>query len=555
MRHYLHMKSKLIIRLFALSALAISQVACTDLDVDIKSQHTEFPNTERAAEAILADVYAAYREALGRDHWMIQTLSADEAVSVAIGTDYYDGGRYREFHVHNWTADNGMLPSIWNGASTGITLANNAITLFGSGKEQFTAPARAIRAYYYFILMDNFGAVPLITGPIDAVPGRTDRADICRFIESELLAVKDLLPTTVSVATYGKATKYMAEALLAKLYLNWNVYMTADVANYTPSMPNEKLNAVVAMCDSIIASGQFNLTSHKFMVKFRPDNGYQVKDFIFAVPYDREKQQGMTYARFWIHRSGQNQFASLPQSVGGTFRVLPTYLDKFSLDGDERNASYIGGKQYYWSNYVEDKKRPFMIKTSKRGIDQDYKGADADVQFDWQLETTREITLRPDGAATLNAGNDQKGRSMGYRSIKFYMDVAVTSANQRNQSNDVPVFRYADILLMKAEAILRGATATNGQTPQSLVNQIRSYVNAPALTVAPSLQDVLDERAREFADESWRRNDLIRYGKFEDNWGFRSLYPAGMSEKFRRIFPMPTTVLNVNTHWKQNPGY
>jgi hypothetical protein len=135
------------------------------------------------------------------------------------------------------------------------------------------------------------------------------------------------------------------------------------------------------------------------------------------------------------------------------------------------------------------------------------------------------------------------------------MDVAVTSANQRNQSNDVPVFRYADILLMKAEAILRGATATNGQTAQSLVNQIRAYVNAPVLTAAPSLQDVLDERAREFADESWRRNDLIRYGKFEDNWGFRSLYPAGMSEKFRRIFPVPTTVLNVNTHWQQNPGY
>ncbi len=549
------MKSEFFIRLFTLSAFAFSIASCTDLDVDIKSQHTEFPNTERAAEAILADVYAAYRGALGRDHWMIQTLSADEAVSVAIGTDYYDGGRYREFHLHNWTADNGLLPSMWNSASTGITLANNAITLFGADKAEFTAPARAIRAYYYFILMDNFGAVPLITGPIDAVPERSSRADVCRFIESELLAVKEQLPTVVSMATYGKATKYMAEALLAKLYLNWNVYTTADVTSYSPATQNQKLNDVVALCDEIIASGQFNLTSHKFMAKFRPDNGYQIKDFIFAVPFDREKQQGMTYARFWIHRSAQNQFAQLPQSVGGTFRVLPSYLDKFNLEGDERNASYIGGKQYYWSNYAEDKSRPFLIKTSKRGIDQDYKGADADVQFDWQMETSRDIVLRPDGAATLNAGNDQKGRSMGYRSIKFYMDVAVTSANQRNQSNDVPVFRYADILLMKAEAILRGAAPTNGQTPQSLVNQVRAYVNAPALTVAPGLQDILDERAREFADESWRRNDLIRYGKFEDNWGFRSLYAAGMSEKFRRIFPVPTTVLNVNTHWKQNPGY
>ncbi|RKF31822.1 glycan metabolism protein RagB [Sphingobacterium siyangense] len=549
------MKPTLLIRLLTLSALSFSLGSCTDLDVDIKSQLTEFPDSERAAEAILADVYAAYRGAMGRDHWMAQTLSADEAVSVSMGTDWFDGGRYREFHLHNWNADNGLLPSIWNDASTGITLANNAIALFGEDKEKLTAPARAIRAYYYFILMDNFGGAPLITGPVDAVPARSSRAEICRFIEAELLAVKDLLPTTVSVATYGKATKYMAEALLAKLYLNWAVYTATEVANYNPSAQNEKLNDVVAMCDQIISSGQFNLTSHKFMAKFRPDNGYQVKDFIFAIPYDREKQQGMTYSRFWIHRSAQNQFATLPQSVGGTFRVLPSYLEKFNLAGDERNASYIGGKQYYWSNYSEDKTRPFLIRTSKRGIDQDYNAADADAQFDWQLETTKEITLRSDGAATLNVGNDQKGRSMGYRSIKFYMDVAVTSANQRNQSNDVPVFRYADILLMKAEAILRGATATNGQTAQSLVNQIRAYVNAPVLTASPSLQDVLDERAREFADESWRRNDLIRYGKFEDNWGFRSLYPAGMSEKFRRIFPVPTTVLNVNTHWQQNPGY
>ncbi|MNK13797.1 SusD family protein [compost metagenome] len=551
----IYMKPTLFIRLFTLSALSFSLGSCTDLDVDIKSQLTEFPDSERAAEAILADVYAAYRGAMGRDHWMAQTLSADEALSVSMGTDWFDGGRYREFHVHNWNADNGLLPSIWNDASTGITLANNAIELFGEDKEKLTAPARAIRAYYYFILMDNFGAAPLITGPVDAVPARSSRAEICRFIEAELLAVKDLLPTTVSVATYGKATKYMAEALLAKLYLNWAVYTAADVANYNPSAQNEKLNDVVAMCDQVISSGQFNLTSHKFMAKFRPDNGYQVKDFIFAIPYDREKQQGMTYSRFWIHRSAQNQFATLPQSVGGTFRVLPSYLEKFNLEGDERNASYIGGKQYYWSNYVEDKTRPFLIRTSKRGIDQDYNAADADAQFDWQLETTKEITLRSDGAATLNVGNDQKGRSMGYRSIKFYMDVAVTSANQRNQSNDVPVFRYADILLMKAEAILRGAAATNGQTAQSLVNQIRTYVNAPVLMAAPNLQDLLDERAREFADESWRRNDLIRYGKFEDNWGFRSLYPAGMSEKFRRIFPVPTTVLNVNTHWQQNPGY
>lgn len=548
------MKTKLHI-LLSTAAMAITLVSCTDLDVDIKSQYTEFPTSERAADAISGDVYAAYRGALGRDHWMAHTLSSDEAVSVALGTDYYDGGRYRELHVHNWTPDNGILPSMWNSAMTGINLANNVLAIIADDESVNAAPMRAMRAYFYFLLMDSFGDVPLITEKIETVPDRSSRAEICRFIESELLAVRDRLPAEASTANYGKATRFMADALLAKLYLNWTVYTSADVTQYAPSMSNEKLDQVVAMCDEIIASGQFNLTSHRFLEKFRPNNGSQIKDFIFVMPYDREKQQGMTYARFWIHRSAQNQFAQLPQSVGGTFRALPTFLDKFNLEGDDRNESYIGGKQYYWSDYTADLSRPFLITTSKKGIDQDYTGADADDIFDWHMETTREIELRPDGAATLNAGNDQRGRSMGYRSIKFYMDVEVTAANERNQSNDVPIFRYADILLMKAEAILRGADPTNGDSPQSLINQIRAYVNAPALAAAPTLDDLLDERAREFADESWRRNDLIRFGKFEDNWGFRSLYPAGMTEKFRRIFPIPTTVMDVNTNWTQNSGY
>ncbi|TJZ54978.1 RagB/SusD family nutrient uptake outer membrane protein [Sphingobacterium olei] len=538
-----------------MSALVAAFVSCTDLDVDIKSQYTDFPTTERAAEAISADVYAAYRGALGYNHWMVQTLSSDEAVSVALGTDYYDGGRFRELHVHNWTSDNAILPNMWNAAMTGINLSNNVLTIFGDDESDKAAPMRAMRAYFYFLLMDNFGGAPLIKGKVDQIPDRSSRAEIANFIESELLAVRDRLPGEVSAATYGKATRYMADALLAKLYLNWSVYTSGDVAAYTPAMPNEKLAQVVAMCDDIIQSGQFNLSSHKYLEKFRPDNGPQIKDFIFAMPYDREKQQGMTYARFWIHRSGQNQFAPLPSSVGGTFRVLPTFLAKFNLEGDDRNASYMGGLQYYWSDYSPDLSRPFLIRTSKKGIDQDYSGSDENVTFDWHMETTKEITLRPDGGPTLNAGNDQKGRSMGYRSVKFYMDVNVTAANNRNQSNDVPIFRYADVLLMKAEAILRGAAPTNGETAMSLMNQVRAYVNAPALTTEPTFAELLDERAREFSDESWRRNDLIRYGKFEEDWGFKSLYAAGSSERYRRIFPVPRQVLEVNKHWTQNTGY
>lgn len=537
------------------AALAFALASCTNLDVDIKSQYTNVPENDRAVQALSAEVYGAYRVALGRNHWTVQTLASDEAVSLALGGDYYDGGIYRDLHLHSWNADNGMLGEMWNGAMQGITLANNVLTSLSESDESLKVPIRAMRAFYYFLLMDNFGAAPLIKQMGDDPDDRAPRAEICAFVESELLAIVDLLPDVADATTYGRATKFMAQALLAKIYLNWMVYNTPDVANYTPNMPNPKLQQVVEMCDAIIQSGQFNLDSHRFLEKFRPDNGPGIKDFIFAVPYDHEKQQGMVYARFWRHRSAQHQFGTFASGPAGTMRVLPAFLDKFSLEGDDRNASYIGGLQYYWSGYDPDTTRPFMIATTKRGVDQDYTGADADNPIEWQLNLSKEITLRPDGASTLNAGNDQKGRSMGYRSIKFFIDVNTSAAFGHNQSNDVPVFRYADILLMKAEAILRGAAPTLGDSPMSLMNQIRAYVHAPLLSAAPNLDDLLDERAREFADESWRRNDLIRYGKFEEDWGFKSLYPAGFTEKFRRIFPVPTSVMNVNTNWTQNPAY
>ena len=95
-----------------------------------------------------------------------------------------------------------------------------------------------------------------------------------------------------------------------------------------------------------------------------------------------------------------------------------------------------------------------------------------------------------------------------------------------------------------------------GDTPQSLMNQIRAYVNAPLISGEPTLEDLLDERAREFVDESWRRNDLIRFGKFEDDWGFKHVVnPSAKTQTFRRIFPIPNYVLNTNTNWTQNNGY
>ena len=146
-------------------------------------------------------------------------------------------------------------------------------------------------------------------------------------------------------------------------------------------------------------------------------------------------------------------------------------------------------------------------------------------------------------------------RNQGNRNVKFFV-TDDDYKNGRNQSNDLPIFRYADILLEKAEAITRGGKATNGDTPQSLFNQIRSYVKAPTIDHNPSLKEILDERGREFLGENWRRNDMIRFGTFEGQFfPHYTGFPTANFDKTRRIFPVHKDILNVNPTWKQNPGY
>lgn len=518
--------------------LLMIAASCTDLEVDIKSQYTTFPDSEIAAEAKTADVYFAMRDPLSRSYHHAQTLSSDEAMGVSLSGDYYDNGAYAHMSLHTWTPDDGVI-GYFESLTGGITKCNKAIIELGGEEVPLTASVRAARAYYLWVLMDSYGDVPILNRLLEEEEAieRSPRAEVARYIESELLAVLDHLPSNVDPSTYGKPTRYMAEALLAKLYLNWAVYTATDVASYTPNMSNEKLNNVVAMCDDIIASAKYDL-SDPYLTKFYPENGPHIRDFIYAMPYDRESQQGMTYARFWTHRTGNKVFygVDLPNSVGGNFVYNPEFTDKFSLEGDDRNEVILRGPLY-----VRD---PATYKTTSTP---------------WMVNgehvtLTREIELLD--YETLDVGNDLKGRSQGYRSIKFYMDLRTTKSQSRSQSNDVPIFRYADVLLMKAEAILRGAAATKGDTPASLMNQIRSYVHAPQFTGTPTLDDLLDERAREFVDESWRRNDLIRFGRFEDDWGFKHVVnPNAKTQKFRRIFPIPTYVLNTNTNWSQNTGY
>lgn len=535
---------KNIIKMTLAAAVLGITASCTDLDVDVKSKYTEYPNDPVAIEGKMSDVYYSFRQALGNNYNRVQTFSSDEATGVSFGTDYFDKGENIHPSIHNFMSGDDPA-NYWADLASGITKCNKIIEEFKE-TPKVAAPARLMRAFYHFILMDSYGDVPVL----DHLPAdneavvRSPRKEVAEFIEKE---VKECLPDLSDkndASTYGKPNKWMAEALLVKLYINWGVYTCGDVTKYdVATTKNSKLDECVKYCDDIIGSGLFNLNA-PYRKKFMFDNGPQIKDFIYAMPYDKVSAQGLLYGRYRAFRridDGDTQGyygGKMGKSCAGICAMNPEFADLFCLEGDDRNDAVLKGKVFIHDAITgEETDKPYI-----------YKGT--------QLELTKTITLQEGGLATLNCGATPDGWRQGYRSIKFYPNPNEYSLYNRYQSNDVPIFRFADIILTKAEAIKRGATATNGDTPQSLFNQIRSYVHAPLLDHDPSLQEILDERGREFFDENWRRNDMIRFGTFESEYGFhKHSNPDARFDKTCRILPVPDDILKENTNWKQNPGY
>ena len=530
------------------AAVLVSLVGCVDLNVTPDSQYTKDPSENSGVdpmilvEAQMSDVYFHLAGTLGRRYMEAQCLSSDEFTALAFNGGYYDSGTYAHTALHCNTNEDASL-DWYSEVAAGITKANDIIKNLGSGASvKMTAPARAIRAYFTWILMDSFGDAPILDGTAaeGEIVQRSPRADVARWLEQELLEIIPVLTTEVSANTYGKPTRWMAEALLVKLYINWAVYTADSVDQYDAATAyNEKLADCISYCDDIIDSGIFNLGSMEYRFKFAPDNGPHVEDFIYAMPYDAINRPGLQYARPRSFKDLKNMLPNyygssekFTQSFGGNMVVTPEFAELFCLEGDQRNLNVLGGKVY-----IRDSKT--LLPTEEVFM---YK--DAPVEF------TKDITLiKTDN--TIDVGGERSSYMQGYHSIKWFI-VPTDYNNGRNQSNDLPIFRYADILLTKAEALVR-----SGQDgAMDLFNQIRSYAKAPVISKEPTLEDIYQERGREFFDENWRRNDMIRFGHFEDQFfPHYSDFPDANFDKRHRIFPIEKEMLDLNAGWEQNPGY
>lgn len=533
--------------------LAMALTSCTDLEMAPSSQYTEDPSVNSGVdpmivvEAKMADVYFHLKGTLGRRYMEAQCLSSDEFTALAFDGGYWDSGTYAHQALHCSTETDASI-GWYADVTSAITKANTVLRDLGSGASaQMKAPARAMRAYFTWILMDNYGDTPILeTVTQDGVVGpRSSRKEVAEWIESELNDIIPVLTEDVTENTYGKPTKWMAKALLAKLYINWPVYTAESVDQYDAATAvNPKLDACIATCDDIINSGKFNLGSVDYLHKFSYDNSWKIEDFIYAIPYtasedtDGKSYWGLQYARPRSFKDMKNLLPNVygstdkfTQSFGGNMVVTPEFAKLFSLDGDIRNLCILRGDVY-----IRDPKtlrpttEPFM-----------YKGK--------QVHFTEDITLAKQDN-TIDVGNDANAYQQGCHSIKWF---AVPSDYNigRNQSNDLPIFRYADILLTKAEALTRQGVSG----AKDLFNQIRSYAGAPTIANEPTLQEIYEERGREFFDENWRRNDMIRFGHYEDEFfPHYKNFPDANFDKRHRIFPIPHDILSVN-QWEQNPGY
>lgn len=541
--------------------------SCQKVAVDVTSEITPdvYPQTDAQFASAEGPVYIALRADFSVSYWFLQSCSSDEAVLPTFGPNWLDGNKYVELHRHTWTKDNAWVAAGWTYLTNIIGTANQTISTIrasapaSASKNTGLAELKTMRALAFYMMMDSYGNVPLDTlYGVTALKTNAPRTEVFNFVESELKAAIPYLKSTVTSSTYGLPTKYLAYSILAKMYLNAAVYTGTS-----------RYDDCIAACDQIISSGLYSLEPMAtYLSMFYPTNGPAQKEFIFAIPYDASTSNGnMFHARYDLNRNLGIRYlysGSTPGSYtdpvmnlssgnglknsqpSGPRMTTPEFYANFNDPNDVRNKQWLTGPQY-WQDGT-----PIMVKTTNLGYDQTYTGGSPAAVYTYALNITplTSTSVRTGKTTSdFDLGNDEIAWNIGIRNIKFLPDY--TNAISRNQNNDVPLFRYSDIILMKAEAILRGGTATLGATALTLINQIKAVRTTTAALTSVTLTDIYSERCKEFAWETWHRNDMIRFGQFENTYGIGKTN----TDTYRRIFPIPSTATAVNSKLVQNPGY
>lgn len=442
------------------------------------------------------------------DPWRMKEFSTDEFIVPGRASGGWFDQNNIDLTQHVENANNATIARAWTYIFQEIGTANAVLESLDASPNKdnlksLIAETRALRAYGYFFAMDNWGNIPLVTvariNP-DSLPATTPRADIYKFIENEMLAAARDLPSVNQVnhtAYYPRFTRESIYTALAYMYLN------AEVYTGTPEWQK-----VVDLCDSVINTGAFSLMPNVIDNFSKPKQATST-EIISAFTKDPTKNAGNNQFILYTQNGLDQLKYNLPFSPANGYSTTQVALDKYE-DVDARKSMVEYGPQYYLDG------SPLNYPNGKQ------------------------LVLIP--VQSLTAAQDNEG----YKVLK-YTPVGASFSGY-NANNDEVLERYSDVLLMKAEALFRLGDI-NKALP--LVNQVRVRSHATPLTTL-TLQDLEDERAREFLWEGCRRTDMIRFGDyFTGTWAFKTT----QTEKFHGIYPIPIPQLTANPNLKQNPGY
>ena len=441
-----------------------------------------------------------------RTFWKAEELPTDEAV-IAWG----DAG-LQDFHNMNWSSDNGFLKGLYYRSLLQITLANEFLRqstddllssrgISGTDADEirkYRPEVRFLRAYQYWVLMDLFGDPPFITEAEKvgaSLPKQISRKELFNYVESELKEIETELPAA-RTNEYGRADQAAAWALLARVYLNAEVYSGtqryADAITYSKKVIDAGFKLIPDYRNLMLADNQLN-----------------TDEFILTINYDGLHTQGYGGTTFLTHASVGGKMSPAKSGINGGWgglRTTKTFADLF--------PDYTGAL---------DQRAEF-----------DLTGQNVDINDE---------TVFNDGIGVVKYRNVNRDGTYG-KSLDF-SDI------------DFPIFRLAEMYLVYAEASLRGGGGDNA-TALGYINLLHARAGA-APVESINLDMILNERAKELYWEGHRRTDLIRYGRFTTGnylWPWKGGTKNGRAvEDFRNLYPLPSSDVASNPNLTQNPGY
>ncbi|HJQ21423.1 MAG TPA: RagB/SusD family nutrient uptake outer membrane protein [Gemmatimonadaceae bacterium] len=537
-----------------LAPLFLVGQACTDLTEtphDALTPDNAF-KTDAELLAGVAGVYAQLRSMGGNgDFTSMEDLTADVSIVPTRGSDWFDNGQWLDMHRQTFNSNSpgtgGFLVGGWNNPFSGIAKANLMIDVVdkstSASKAKTLAELKTLRAWYYYVLMDQFGGVPLVTGTALERKARSTRAEIFNFIESDLKAALPDLPASWPADGYGRVTKSVANSILAALYLNAGVFTKECAtgaagcsAGFSPTSYNScnitvngqnACDAAIAAASAVIADPNLTLEpAGSWKKNFSLDNNSSTEN-IFVIVYTSEGTAGL--GSDWPMRTlHYNQLNTGWGSPWNGFATLAETYNKFSSTDERRNMWLQGqAKSFETGANVNDRTGSPLIFT---------------------------VSI-PDAT--------QATEGTGVRFNKY--PPLPSAATGSGMPNDLVLFRLSEMYLIRAEAKNEKGDPTALADLQAIHN-LRDPSNPIAPAVGTPMRDaILNERLFEFAGEGKRRTDLIRYGQYT-TWteaskggvcdpGNSGTVTCTARNARVTLYPIPDAVIGANSLLVQNPGY